>query len=329
MIQEIDWLFFKIRKRTYATLASEITEILWFLPRTETLLGGRAVFGTINKRGRNVQIFDLNLFWDREPEEYDADGQILLLDESYGFVIDEIIGVFKLPVPSFLPPKEIHGIWDEQVIHGEKVTFLDVKHFYPQDKYPLTDHYELETIQKKQEWYKKSYLSLGRECIENLERRVLADGRELVAERTNEGLRPYSIVKVGAEQIAISLDHIVEFSDPILLTPAPNMSSLFSGFMNLRGDVLPVLSLLNFLNDGSVSKSTGKVVVIKSEDLSFGLFVDELIDVIYEKPENRLSSPTGAGTEGGGILEGSFRIDEKFVSILNVSQLIKKVKVSL
>ncbi|MCZ8343828.1 MAG: chemotaxis protein CheW [Leptospira sp.] len=329
MNQERDWLFFKLRKRTYAILASDIYEILWLLPISETLLGGRAVFGTINKRGRNVQIFDLNLFWDREPETYNPDGQILLLDESYGFVIDEIVGVLKLPIPNFLPPKEIHGIWDEQVIHGDKVTFLDVKHFYPQDKYPLTNHYESDTIQKKQDWYKRSYMSLGAEWIETLEKRVLAEGREFVAEKTNEGLKPYSIVKVGEEQLAISLEHIVEFSDPILLTPAPNMSFLFSGFMNLRGDVLPVLSLQNFLNEGIGSKSFGKVVVIKSQDLSFGLFVDELIDVIYEKPENRLSSPTGAGSDGGGVLEGSFRIEEKFVSILNVSQLIKKAKVSL
>lgn len=330
MSNESNWLFFTLRNKQYAVSASEIKEILWLLPLTQTLLGGRSVFAQTNHRGEHTLIFDLHLFWDGDPMPISKDGNVLILEGNLGFIIDSIVGVKKITRPFVSPPKEGHGIWEERILDGESVTLLDITQFYPQDRFPLTENYIHQSDLRKQNWYKFAYQALGEEFLSSLSRREIEENSEVsVQSGVNEGLLPYSIVKVGKETVGINLENILEFSDPIQLTPVPNANPILSGFMNLRGDVLPVLSLQQLLQSEDPASFVGKVIIVKTEDVSFGLLVDELIDVVYEKSENRLPPPLGSRVDSDGILEGTFIINQNFVSLVSVSQIIKKAKESL
>ncbi|MDF3819098.1 chemotaxis protein CheW [Leptospira sp. 96542] len=327
MEKDSDWLLFKLRDKNYAILANRIKEILWFLPLSQSLLGGRASFATTTLRGEILYVSDLNLFWENEPVPYSPDSNLLVLEGNLAFPIDAIIGVYRLPLPELGDPKEGHGVWEERIWNGTVLSLLDASKLYPQNRWSPFGGSPDEV--KKLDWFQRSYSVLGESIHEGLKTRIENSDSSLDNSK-NLGLEPYSVVRVGEEYLSLNLNSVLEFSDPTQLTPVPNGDPLLHGFMNLRGDVLPVLSMANLIGLNKNNQFfMGKVVIVKEDEFSFGILVDELIDVIYKSAEERLLPPVGSRIESGGILESTFVSNDQFISVVSVSQILKKAKESL
>jgi purine-binding chemotaxis protein CheW len=80
------------------------------------------------------------------------------------------------------------------------------------------------------------------------------------------------------------------------LTPVPHTPSHVAGVVNLRGELIPVLSLHRILlqGHGPAAGDDPKLVVVQAHGRTAGLLVDQVLDV--------LSVPAGALTPvSGGI----------------------------
>ena len=107
------------------------------------------------------------------------------------------------------------------------------------------------------------------------------------------------------------------------ITPTPNMPRGVEGLISLRGNVIPVLSLSNFLDLDEPPKGLGKTMMVaeySKRTLGFLVHeVDRIIRVDWERvkaPESLISANQGLITAviemGGGHL----------VSILDVEQIL-------
>lgn len=85
------------------------------------------------------------------------------------------------------------------------------------------------------------------------------------------------LAKVGANDLAIRMENVVEILTPPAITFVPNVPEWVLGVTNLRGDVVSVCDLRLFLGiDRPANDSDFRVVVVRSlrDDVATGLVVD-------------------------------------------------------
>lgn len=130
----------------------------------------------------------------------------------------------------------------------------------------------------------------------------------------------YVGVRVNHENYAIPILEIHEIIRMQTITNVPNTRACVLGVINLRGQIIPILSLRERLGlpDSTPTKHT-RIVVVTDGEGQMGMIVDNVNQVLsFEEiqpppEEGKVSYLQGIGTK-----------DEILVSILDLAQLIEK-----
>ena len=94
--------------------------------------------------------------------------------------------------------------------------------------------------------------------------------------------KQYIVAKLGIESFGIDISYIDNIVRMQKITRIPQAQPYFKGVINLRGEVIPVMSLrLKFdLEEGEVTNAT-RIIIIKLESQGLiGLIVDEVKEVV-------------------------------------------------
>ena len=92
----------------------------------------------------------------------------------------------------------------------------------------------------------------------------------------------YIVVGLGNEQYGIDIKYIDNIVRMTKITRVPKVQSYFRGVINLRGEVVPVMSLrlkMNLDDDEITNKS--RIIILKTEsNANIGILVDEVKKVV-------------------------------------------------
>ena len=125
----------------------------------------------------------------------------------------------------------------------------------------------------------------------------------------------YIVVNIGNEQYGINIQYIDNIVRMQHITRVPKVPAYLKGVINLRGEVLPVMSLrvkMGLEND-ELTRAT-RIIILKLEQQgSVGIIVDEVKEVVtlgsseIEKlsqstGESRKSFITGVGKHNGELI---------------------------
>lgn len=139
----------------------------------------------------------------------------------------------------------------------------------------------------------------------------------------NASLRDqYVEVGIGNERYALGIDEISEIIKMQEITTLPGSKSYVRGVINLRGKIVPIISLRLrfFLPDEPDSKST-RIVVVNHADELVGIVVDRVNQVVrfaeIKQPPERIGSVSGSYFSGIG------HTDSGLVSILKLDQVLQ------
>ncbi|MGP1384165.1 MAG: chemotaxis protein CheW [Thainema sp.] len=136
-------------------------------------------------------------------------------------------------------------------------------------------------------------------------------------------LTPLAVIRFGEERFAIGVEAVQEFTDIRQVTPVPCCPAHVIGNMNLRGEVLTLIDIRHLLQlQGSASRSAGKAVVVKLNDLVAGIAVDEVFDVMYIHPSNISAVPTAVHTAKQDYLRGVVAYNDLFIGVLDLPEIL-------
>ena len=92
----------------------------------------------------------------------------------------------------------------------------------------------------------------------------------------------YIVVKMGLEQYGIDIRYVDNIVRMQTITRVPKVSNYLKGVINLRGEVIPVMSLrLKMeLPEDEVTKATRIIILKFEQNDSVGIIVDEVREVI-------------------------------------------------
>ncbi len=125
---------------------------------------------------------------------------------------------------------------------------------------------------------------------------------------TSEETIQYIVIKIGAEQFGIDIKYVDNIVRMQHITRVPKVANYLKGVINLRGEVIPVMSLRIKMGLEQIeeTKST-RIIILKLEQHgTIGIIVDEVKEVVtlgtsqiekvaYDSKEDSINFLTGVG----------------------------------
>lgn len=137
--------------------------------------------------------------------------------------------------------------------------------------------------------------------------------------------KQYLAFKLGNEEYGIDIRKITTIVEKnVNISRVPKTPLYVKGVINLRGEIIPVISLrLRFgLSDDIYGENT-RIIIIKLDDVSAGLLVDSVAEVLVldEKSTENISSI--AGELSLDCISGVGKHDGRIITLLNLEKLIE------
>ena len=97
----------------------------------------------------------------------------------------------------------------------------------------------------------------------------------------------FIVIKIGQEQFGIDIQHIDNIVRMQNITRVPKVPDYFKGVINLRGEIIPVMSLrLKMGMEPDVITKATRIIIIKIEQHEgIGIIVDEVKEVVTLEKE--------------------------------------------
>ena len=141
---------------------------------------------------------------------------------------------------------------------------------------------------------------------------------------TSSGTKQYIVVKLGGEQFGIDINYIDNIVRMQRITRVPKAQEYFKGVINLRGEVLPVMSLrVKFgLDDDEITNLT-RIIIIKLEpQAAVGILVDMVKEVITISDDEIEPVAQNSNDERAMYLSGIGKYGNELISLLNIAGVV-------
>ncbi len=138
----------------------------------------------------------------------------------------------------------------------------------------------------------------------------------------NSDSTQYIVIQMGEEQYGIDIKYIENIVRMQNITRVPDVQSYFNGVINLRGEVVPVMSLRRKLGllDDEITNST-RIIIIKLENAPVGVIVDEVKEVVMID-EDEVDSVTTSKKDETTYIKGIGKTNEGLISLLDLDKVI-------
>ena len=137
----------------------------------------------------------------------------------------------------------------------------------------------------------------------------------------NDGNMQYIVIKIGDESYGINISYVENISRMVNIRRVPKVAPYLKGVINLRGEVVPVMSLrLKMgLEDDEYTKAT-RIIILKLEQHGpIGVIVDEVKEVVTLTEEKIEKVSADASLEHGNFVTSVGKCDDGLVSLLDLN----------
>ena len=143
---------------------------------------------------------------------------------------------------------------------------------------------------------------------------------EVVEEEKNQ----YIVVSIGSEQYGIDISYVDNIVRMQNITRVPKAQHYFKGVINLRGEIIPVMSLrLKFGLEQDEFTSATRIIIIKLEaQATIGIIVDEVKEVVTLNEEEIDKPSYSENDEKAAYLFGVGKHGGSLISLLNIAGVI-------
>ncbi|MBQ6696671.1 MAG: purine-binding chemotaxis protein CheW [Lachnospiraceae bacterium] len=135
----------------------------------------------------------------------------------------------------------------------------------------------------------------------------------------------YIVVRLGEEQYGIDIKYVDNIVRMQSITRVPKVADYLKGVINLRGEVIPVMSirLKMFLPADEYTRST-RIIILKLEQFgTIGIIVDEVKEVVTL--DNSLIEKVAYDTKDDrmNFINGIGKHDDELISLLDFNLVMQ------
>ena len=140
-------------------------------------------------------------------------------------------------------------------------------------------------------------------------------------ETTEKESKQYIVVMVGSEQYGIDISYIDNIVRMQKITRVPKVQTYFKGVINLRGEVVPVMSVRKKMGlEDDVLTNASRIIILKlEENASLGVIVDEVREVV-----NLSEDEIDKVSNKGRFINGIGKHGDQLISLLEINSLVEE-----
>ena len=133
----------------------------------------------------------------------------------------------------------------------------------------------------------------------------------------------YIVIALGTEQYGIDIKYIDNIVRMQQITRVPQVSPYWKGVINLRGEVIPVMSLRVKMGlERDVETKNSRIIIIKQDQHEpIGVMVDSVKEVVTLS-SNQVEKVTGEAKEDGYV-SGIGKQENGLISLLDIEQVMQ------
>ncbi len=138
----------------------------------------------------------------------------------------------------------------------------------------------------------------------------------------------YIVTQLGEEQYGIDIKLISNIVRMVNITRVPKVLPYIKGVINLRGEVIPVISLrLKMgLADDEITKKTRIIILTLEQHQSIGVLVDEVKEVVTLDDEH-VEKVSYDKDDKAKFLSGVGKYNDKLISLLEIHSVLAENEV--
>ncbi len=136
-------------------------------------------------------------------------------------------------------------------------------------------------------------------------------------------------INIGNQYLLFDKSILCEATINTNVYPIPNIPSWLNGMINLRGNLIPVFMIDNFLTDDKKEDKKNKVVFVIGQGANaVGMLIDELPVAVEIDEENieSISPPDNTPEIFSGAITNAYEVDETVWLEIDIDTVIKNLK---
>ncbi len=144
----------------------------------------------------------------------------------------------------------------------------------------------------------------------------------------------YMTFKLADEEYGIEILTVREIIGLMEVTRVPRVAPFVRGVINLRGKVIPVIDLkLKFEIERTETTDQTVIIVVQftqgEQDITMGIMVDEVLEVLDIKPQNIEPPPAFGGISiDTEFILGIGKHAERVIFLLNIAKVLSAAEVT-
>ena len=137
--------------------------------------------------------------------------------------------------------------------------------------------------------------------------------------------KQYIVVKIGSEQYGIDISYIDNIVRMQKITRVPKIQTYFKGVINLRGEIVPVMSVRKKMNlDDDVITNASRIIILKLEEKgTIGIIVDEVKEVVTLGTDE-IDKASGSTDGKAMFINGVGKHGDELISLFEISAIVEE-----
>lgn len=136
--------------------------------------------------------------------------------------------------------------------------------------------------------------------------------------------KQYIVVSIGNEQYGIDIGYVDNIVRMQKITRVPKAQHYFKGIINLRGEIVPVMSIRRKMGlEDDVITNASRIIILKIEEKgSLGIIVDEVKEVVTLATDEIDKSAANSKNAKDNFINGIGKTGDSLVSLFEISAII-------
>ncbi|MCI9525951.1 MAG: purine-binding chemotaxis protein CheW [Lachnospiraceae bacterium] len=140
--------------------------------------------------------------------------------------------------------------------------------------------------------------------------------------------KQFIVVKIGSEQYGIDISYVDNIVRMQKITRVPKVQPYFKGIINLRGEIVPVMSIRTKMDlEPDEFTDVTRIIILKLEEHGvLGILVDEVKEVVTLAPDEIDKVSYDAKNSKSNFINGVGKNGEELISLFDTNSIIDETE---
>lgn len=149
---------------------------------------------------------------------------------------------------------------------------------------------------------------------------------DLSLEMSDKERKQYIVVQIGSEKYGIDIGYVDNIVRMQKITRVPKAQVYFKGIINLRGEIVPVMSVRTKMGlEDDVFTNKSRIIILKIEEKgALGIIVDEVCEVVTLSADEIDTPTVNSSKAKDNFINGIGKNGDQLISLFEINSIIEE-----